>query len=186
METIYFEGLEYKEVRSKTGRIWLDRNYLTQDIAQNVNDIGGASNYWGINKPNGYRLPTMNEWIEEIDTWESSDYIGAYKSVLKLPSLPHNLIDWDDDDSYNNYFGDEGHDPACYWTQSKYNEKYIYCLFLNEVDVDFDNVDKRLVKNARFIKDDAKYNKNHIYLSGCKAGLNEGIVKHLIEYLDEI
>ena len=48
------------------------------------------NNLWqgvdGINNPgiNGYRLPTQQEWIDEIATWSSSNIAGAYDSVLKL------------------------------------------------------------------------------------------------------
>jgi uncharacterized protein (TIGR02145 family) len=48
-------------------------------------------NFWqGVNSlnnvcPNGFRLPTQNEWIEEIKTWNSNDNNGALNSQLKLP-----------------------------------------------------------------------------------------------------
>lgn len=49
------------------------------------------SNLWqgvsGINNPcpSGYRLPTIEEWNQELSTWSSNDHIGAFNSVLKLP-----------------------------------------------------------------------------------------------------
>ncbi len=35
--------------------------------------------------PTGYRLPTRQEWSEEISTWDSQDEAGAFSSALKLP-----------------------------------------------------------------------------------------------------
>ena len=35
--------------------------------------------------PTGYRLPTEEEWEEEVDSWASINAKGAYGSVLKLP-----------------------------------------------------------------------------------------------------
>ena len=41
----------------------------------------------GINNPcpMGYRLPTLDEWIAEILTWNIENGIGAFNSPLKLP-----------------------------------------------------------------------------------------------------
>nr|MDA3879023.1 FISUMP domain-containing protein [Prolixibacteraceae bacterium] len=36
--------------------------------------------------PNGYRLPTMQEWHDERYTWSSQDENGAFSSILKLPT----------------------------------------------------------------------------------------------------
>ena len=35
--------------------------------------------------PSGYRLPTAAEFIAEVATWSSQDYVGAFNSILKLP-----------------------------------------------------------------------------------------------------
>ena len=88
METIYFEGLEYKEVRSKTGRIWLDRNLGANRAARSINDAQAYGNYYTSNEidfPDGYRLPTEEEWEAELKSWESKNTEGAFKSPLKLP-----------------------------------------------------------------------------------------------------
>lgn len=34
--------------------------------------------------PTGFRLPTENEWISEIDSWSTKDAAGGYASTLKL------------------------------------------------------------------------------------------------------
>jgi uncharacterized protein (TIGR02145 family) len=34
--------------------------------------------------PSGYRLPTIAEWEQEVDTWSSEDAAGAFDSPLKL------------------------------------------------------------------------------------------------------
>jgi len=88
METIYFEGLEYKEVKSETGRIWLDRNLGAKRVATSINDAQAYGNYYtfdDIKCPKGYRLPTEEEWESEIKSWESKNSKGAFNSPLKLP-----------------------------------------------------------------------------------------------------
>ena len=49
-------------------------------------------NFWqgvnGINNPggtSGFRLPTLQEWEEEVATWQTQDLQGAFNSTLKLP-----------------------------------------------------------------------------------------------------
>lgn len=50
-----------------------------------------SDNQWqginGINNPcpSGFRLPTVVEWSTEIQSWSSSDAVGAFSSPLKLP-----------------------------------------------------------------------------------------------------
>ena len=35
--------------------------------------------------PDGFRVPTEEEWLEEINSWDSKNQMGAFNSVLKLP-----------------------------------------------------------------------------------------------------
>lgn len=126
------------EVKSKTGRIWMDRNLGASQVARGSDDIQsfGDLYQWGRNSdghqlrsssttiilsssdipnnanfiitngdwrstqndklwqgvngvnnpcPNGFRLPTKDEWIEEVSSWSSKDSKGAMLSALKLP-----------------------------------------------------------------------------------------------------
>jgi uncharacterized protein (TIGR02145 family) len=49
------------------------------------------SNLWqgisGVNNPcpDGFRLPTESEWLQEVSTWTSNDATSAFQSTLKLP-----------------------------------------------------------------------------------------------------
>lgn len=58
------------------------RNPANNNLWQGVN---------GINNPgiNGYRLPTEQEWTDEIATWASNNGSGAYESILKLTFAKH-------------------------------------------------------------------------------------------------
>ena len=88
LKTFWFKGFKYKEVQSATGKIWLDRNLGASSIAQSTNDelsYGGYYSFDEVECPPGYRLPTKEEWQDEIDSWDSEDADGAFNSPLKLP-----------------------------------------------------------------------------------------------------
>ena len=83
-ETIYFKGFEYKTVLSKTGRVWLDRNLGASRVAESYDDPLSYGGYYrnvigDIDCPEGFRLPTEEEWKAEIEAGDINT------SVLKLP-----------------------------------------------------------------------------------------------------
>lgn len=54
------------------------RNPQNNNLWQGVNGINNPC-------PNGYRIPTQEEWKAEIESWSSKDAVGAFASPLKLP-----------------------------------------------------------------------------------------------------
>ena len=88
LKTFWFKGFEYKEVKSKTGKIWLDRNLGAKRVAQSADDelsYGSYHSFDEVECPAGYRLPTEEEWETERNRWVSNDADGAFNSPLKLP-----------------------------------------------------------------------------------------------------
>jgi uncharacterized protein (TIGR02145 family) len=81
------------------------------------------SNLWqgvsGINNPcpSGYRIPTEQEFNEEIATWSSLNSTGAFQSVLKLPlGGMRGYTDGSGDPILN--VGTQG----LYWTSTTFND----------------------------------------------------------------
>lgn len=60
--------------------------------------------------PSGYRLPTKNEWDEELATWSSQNTAGAFASVLKLPTAGLRLY-------FAGGVGNEGYSGS-YWSST--------------------------------------------------------------------
>ena len=88
LKTLWFKGFEYKEVMTATGRIWLDRNLGARRVAQAMDDESSYGGYYSFDEvecPPGYRLPTEEEWKEEMRSWDDEDTSGAFNSSLKLP-----------------------------------------------------------------------------------------------------
>ncbi len=137
-----FTTLSLPVVKSKTGRVWMDRNLGATSVASSISDSQafGDLYQWGRradghqkknstttnllatttnpanaffilsnNKPfdwlvtsndnlwqpetdfnnvcpSGFRLPTIDEWKDEVSTWGSKDIAGGYASPLKLPN----------------------------------------------------------------------------------------------------
>ncbi|MHA8093241.1 hypothetical protein V7S78_12070, partial [Aquirufa regiilacus] len=167
------------EVKSKTGKIWMDRNLGASQVATTLFDEkaigdlyqwgrgadghqfrtsktistlsklnnpghsdfiatdkspfdwreGQNDKFWqgvdGINNPcpNGFRIPTIDEWNNERLTWISDDANGAFNSPLKLPftsdrAFSHGGVGWLDD----------GGGMGTYWssTTEKLNTRSIF------------------------------------------------------------
>ena len=101
---------------------------------------------YGINSPcpSGYRLPAIEEWNEEIDTWSSPNAAGAFGSPLKLPVAGsrsrYNGVLKDVD-----IFGD-------YWSLSAFNEVAEFMEFESS-DVGVYDDDRAQGMSVRCIKD---------------------------------
>ena len=145
METIYFEALEYKEVRSETGRIWLDRNLGAKGVATSINDAQAYGNYYTFDEiecPQGYRLPTEDEWKAEILSWESDNWNGAFNSPLKLPSSGFSLLVHTFKD------GDSGY----YWSELVSISKARF-LFISNDNVGIKTSNQEFGLSVRLIKE---------------------------------
>jgi uncharacterized protein (TIGR02145 family) len=123
MEKITFEGLEYGVVESKTGRLWLDRNLGAMKVATDYDDEQAYGNYFTFNEikcPDGFRLPTKEEWEEEVSTWDSKNMTGALNSKLRLPCAGFK--------TYNNRLYERG-DLGNYWSSTEYGSDYAWLLY---------------------------------------------------------
>jgi hypothetical protein len=62
-ETFWFQGFEYTTIKSPiTGRIWLDRNLGSFS----VDAYGGYFKFGEATCPEGYEVPSDEEWNEEL------------------------------------------------------------------------------------------------------------------------
>ncbi|WP_417910989.1 hypothetical protein [Candidatus Electronema sp. PJ] len=93
------------------------RNPQNENLWQGV---GGVNNPC----PAGFRVPTTDEWQEEIDSWISKDPSGAFASPLKLP-LGGYRVEVTGSPSMPAYTGS----TAFYWSGTA-NGSYAYGLFL--------------------------------------------------------
>jgi len=65
--------------------------YFVRGVSQRDWLSTSNNNLWqgidGINNPcpKGFRIPTKQEWVDEIATWSPNNSSGAYASPLKLP-----------------------------------------------------------------------------------------------------
>ncbi len=135
-------GDDIPTVKSKTGRVWMDRNlgairvagsksdslsygwlyqwgrpadghesrasptihqksafevpghgdFITVDNASPWDWLTSPYNHLWANEsspnnpcPPGFRLPTIAEWVDEVNTWSTHDAKGAFSSPLRLP-----------------------------------------------------------------------------------------------------
>jgi len=147
-DSIEFECLEYQEVISKTGRTWLDRNLGAESLPKSPDDEESFGIYYhfdDIKFPTGYRLPTEEEWKEEIETWETQDLFGAFSSVLKLPS--QGFLSSRSKAAFG--IGSYGY----YWSSSSSNENvcrlYFHDKYAGTASIDY----RSFVLPVRLIKD---------------------------------
>ena len=127
-----------KTVVSKTGRVW---------TAENL-QIGGKKHFTLYeameNAPEGFRLPTKEEWMKEILTWNSQDIEGALKSPLKLPAEGHRGGRSGELDSAGSY--------GFYWSSSIRGSYAIVLYFLSD-DALLNSWSRDFRCSVRYIKD---------------------------------
>jgi uncharacterized protein (TIGR02145 family) len=148
METITFEGLEYGIVESKTGRLWLDRNLGATQVATSHDDKKAYGKYYKFNNvicPEGWRLPTEEEWKEETNSWISESMTGALSSELKLPCAGIK--------TYNNNLNERRY-SGHYWSSTEFGSSNSLNLYFNSgfAGTDFTNHSYGL--SVRCIKDE--------------------------------
>jgi uncharacterized protein (TIGR02145 family) len=84
-----------------------NQDWLTSENPNLWQGISGLNNPC----PNGYRLPTLNEFSNEIMNFSSQDISGAFNSFLKLPVTGSR-------DNAGNVIGYTTHDIGRYWTST--------------------------------------------------------------------
>ena len=124
----------------------ITNNLIEDDITQHNEFIINSSypgdwrtpqnaNLWqGVNGidnpcPNGFRLPTKDEWLVEIQSWNSADKDGAFSSVLKLTTGGYRQ--GFDGVIYNNWFnGGSAQGPfGYYWSSTVEDHKSSHMYF---------------------------------------------------------
>ena len=94
--------------------------------------------------PGGYRLPTSTELDNERNSWGSNNSAGAFGSVLKLPMPGYRSY------SDGSFLG-VGTD-ALYWS-STVNGAYVWDLYVNSSNVQFDSNPQGYGSSVRCLKD---------------------------------
>jgi len=127
------ESDKIKTVKSKTGRIWM------------AEDMPGYHSFDEIPEPpEGFRLPTEEEWEEEIETWDSQDLKGAVNSLLKLNPAGNRY--------HSNgslyYVGSVGN----YWSSTVNGSNARYLYFSSDYAY-MSNSNRAFGQSVRFIKD---------------------------------
>jgi hypothetical protein len=127
MRKIIFDGIEYNEVQSITGRVWLDRNLGAKYIPNGPFDFDPIHSMYDAgfsNKlPKGYRIPHSYEWAEELNANKINNIDTAFNSFLKLPATVHPRIDelgW-----YAFYISSDYYNPFYYGAYLDKNNAFV-------------------------------------------------------------
>ena len=114
---------------------WL--NPIDPNLWQGVNGVNNPC-------PEGYRIPTREEWVEEINTWTSN---SGMDSVLKLPYVGYRWVNG----SFNGTgIGNEGR----YWSSTRFNDINYYNLRIkNNISPQIGNSGAMIGYGCRCIKD---------------------------------
>ncbi len=130
--------------------------FITTDVTPYDWRSPQNNNLWqGINNnpcPDGFRLPTKDEWQAEINSWSSKNIAGAFTSPLNIAASGYRL-------GMDGTIGGQGSN-ALYWTSTSsdfpnYNASYSYALSLSSVHAWLTDIAVRANGAAvRCIKDD--------------------------------
>jgi uncharacterized protein (TIGR02145 family) len=109
------------------------------------------SNLWqgvnGINNPcpNGYRVPTKSEFMDEKNSWNQNNQIGSFNSPLKLISSGYRT----------GHAGNPGGQiylgSAYYWTSTIYIDTVYFSPVQNSVSLYFDGSNSFFNANGRYM-----------------------------------
>ncbi len=126
----------HEKITSTTSGVKLAANYNSSQFITNANlfenwlAVDNFNLWQGLNGannpcPQGFRIPTKQEWLDEIATWTnngsaSPTAIGGFNSVLKLPIAGKRFFR----DALLTYPGVEGN----YWSSTRDSYSNIYFL----------------------------------------------------------
>lgn len=118
-------------------------------VPQNNNLWQGVG---GINvpAPTGWRLPTMQELADEMHLFEPANSVGAFNSILKLPSAGRRIFTGDFND-----VGAMGH----YWSSTSADTGrnstlyYSWYLYFTSSRAFVNNASRNVGRSVRLIKD---------------------------------
>lgn len=96
MKNLTANSFEYQTIQSQTGKLWLDRNIGALSPTKNITDNKDTGYFFSLlteqhllldSIPEGFHLPSAEEWHEEITTWRTQD--NEHPKNLNLPYPGH-------------------------------------------------------------------------------------------------